>query len=141
MRKLKPGLKAIRDIVMQDVFITSEFICIVCPNSCRLKVTENGGKITVTGHECPRGEQHGIREYQNPTRMLTTTVAISGGTLPRLPVISAGEIPRSRLRECLEVLYKIKLRAPLRCGDIVVKNICDTGVDVAVSRSMKRKDA
>jgi CxxC motif-containing protein len=121
---------------MRDVFITSEFICIVCPNSCRLTVTENAGKITVTGNECARGEKHGIHEYQNPTRMLTTTVAIDGGILPRLPVISAGEIPKTRITGCLEVLYKTKLSAPVRCGDIIVKNICDTGVDVVAGRSM-----
>jgi CxxC motif-containing protein len=137
MKKMNPKMEAIKDIAMQDGFITREFICIVCPNSCRLKVAENAGKITVTGNECPQGERHGIHEYQNPTRILTTTVAVSGGALPRLPVISTGEIPKIRINQCLEVLYKIKLRAPLRCGDIIVKNICDTGVDVAASRSMK----
>jgi CxxC motif-containing protein len=120
--------------------VTKEFICIVCPNSCRLTVAENDGKITVAGNECPRGEKHGIHECQNPTRMLATTVAIEGGTLPRLPVISAEEIPRRRVKSCLEVLYKMKLSAPVRCGDIIVKNICDTGVDVIASRSMKRKE-
>jgi CxxC motif-containing protein len=103
-------------------------------------VAENGGKFTVAGNECPRGEKHGIHEYQNPTRMLTTTVAIAGGTLPRLPVISAEEIPKIRIKRCLEVLYKMKLSAPVHCGDIIVKNICDTGVDVVASRSMKRKE-
>ncbi|MDR0643186.1 MAG: DUF1667 domain-containing protein [Treponema sp.] len=132
-------MMAIKKIVMRQVAITEEFICIVCPNSCRLTVTENDGKITVSGNECSRGEKHGIHEYREPTRMLTTTVAISGGILPRLPVISAGEIPKTRIRDCLEVLYKMKLSAPLRCGDIIVKNICDTGVDVVASRSMRRK--
>ncbi|MDR2158598.1 MAG: DUF1667 domain-containing protein [Treponema sp.] len=117
-----------------------EFICIVCPNSCRLTVTDAGGKITVTGNECPRGEKHGIHEYRNPTRMLTTTVAVSGGTLPRLPVTSREELPKALLRRCLEVLYTMKLTAPLRCGDVVVKNICDTGVDVVASRSLNRKE-
>jgi CxxC motif-containing protein len=141
MKKTNPGMEAAKDTVMKDVFTSSEFICIICPNSCRLRVTENAGKITVTGNECPQGERHGIHEYQNPTRILTTTVAVSGGTLPRLPVISTGEIPKIRINQCLELLYKIKLRAPLRCGDIIVKNICGTGVDVAASRSMKSPEA
>ncbi|MDR3146589.1 MAG: DUF1667 domain-containing protein [Treponema sp.] len=117
-----------------------EFICIVCPNSCRLSVTETEGNITVGGHECPRGEKHGIHEYRNPTRMLTTTVSVSGGTLPRLPVISREEIPKALLRRCLELLYRMELAAPLRCGDVVVKNICDTGVDIVASRSINRRE-
>jgi CxxC motif-containing protein len=120
--------------------MTKEFICIVCPNSCRLAVTETGGEITVTGNECPRGEKHGVHEYRNPTRMLTTTVAVSGGTLPRLPVASREEIPKALLRQCLERLYTMEVRAPLRCGDLVVKNICETGVDVVASRSINRKE-
>jgi CxxC motif-containing protein len=120
--------------------MTKEFVCIVCPNSCRLQVTEAGGKITVTGNECARGEKHGIHEYREPTRMLTTTVALRGGTLPRLPVISREEIPRAALGRCLEALYRMELQAPLRCGDVVVKNICDTGVDVVASRSINRKE-
>ncbi|MDR1893819.1 MAG: DUF1667 domain-containing protein, partial [Spirochaetales bacterium] len=80
-----------------------------------------------------------LHEFQNPTRMLTTTVAIAGGTLPRLPVISREEIPKDRLEECLKVLYRKKVEAPLGCGDVIVKDICQTGVDVLASRSMERK--
>jgi NADPH-dependent 2,4-dienoyl-CoA reductase/sulfur reductase-like enzyme/CxxC motif-containing protein len=117
-----------------------EVICIVCPNSCRLTVTDNEGGLTATGNECPRGEKHGIQEYSAPTRMLTTTVAVSGGTLPRLPVISREEIPKARLNQCLQELYQIALRAPIHCGDVIVQNICNTGVDVVASRSMKKKE-
>ncbi|MDR2748033.1 MAG: DUF1667 domain-containing protein [Treponema sp.] len=116
--------------------MTREFICIVCPTSCRLTVTEAAGRVAVSGNECPRGEKHGIREYQEPTRMLTTTVAIQGGTLPRLPVISREEVPKALLDRCLRTLYAMKVSAPLCCGDVIVKNICNTGVDVIASRSM-----
>ena len=116
--------------------MTREFVCIVCPNSCRLTVTETAGRLAVSGNECLRGEKHGIHEYREPTRMLSTTVAIAGGTLPRLPVISREEVPKALLDKCLRTLYKIKVKAPLRCGDVIVKNICNTGVDVVASRSM-----
>jgi CxxC motif-containing protein len=105
-----------------------------------LRVTEKDGDITVTGNECARGERHGIHEYREPTRMLTTTVAIRGGVLPRMPVISREEVPKAALGRCLEALYRMELTAPLRCGDIVAKNIAGTGVDVIASRSMSRKE-
>lgn len=117
-----------------------EVICIVCPNSCRLTVSEQGGEITVSGHECKRGLEHGISEYRDPRRMLTTTVAIAGGTLPRLPVISTAEIPRGKLGECLQALYKVGVTAPVKSGDLIIKDICGTGVDIAASRSMSKKD-
>ena len=117
-----------------------EIICIVCPNSCRLTVSEQNGEIIVSGHECRRGLEHGISEYRDPRRMLTSTVAIDGGTLPRLPVISTAEIPRDKLRGCLEALYMVRVRAPVKGGDLIVEDICGTGVDIVASRSMSRTD-
>ncbi len=117
-----------------------EYVCIVCPNSCRLRVEEKDGKLVVTGNECKRGAAHGIHEYTNPERMLTTTVAVRGGILPRLPVISSGGIPEAKLRQCLDLLYKVRLDAPVACGDVVAANICGTGVDIVASRTMKRKE-
>jgi CxxC motif-containing protein len=72
--------------------------------------------------------------------MLTTTVLVSNGTLPRLPVISTGEIPKAKITGCLALLYTTKTAAPVQCGDVIVKNICDTGVDIIASRSMNRKE-
>lgn len=117
-----------------------EYVCIVCPNSCRLRVEEKDGEITVSGNECKRGVAHGVHEYTNPERMLTTTVAVDGGSLPRIPVISSGEVPKARLMECLRHLYTLRLAAPLQCGQVIEKNICGTGVDVVASRTMPRKE-
>ncbi|NLA12321.1 MAG: DUF1667 domain-containing protein [Firmicutes bacterium] len=117
-----------------------EFVCIVCPNSCRLTVSEENGEITVSGNECNRGVEYGLSEYCNPRRMLTTTVAISGAVLPRLPVISTAEIPKNKLKRCLEQLYSTAVTAPVQSGDIVLRDICRTGVDIAASRSIYRKN-
>lgn len=116
--------------------MTKEFVCIVCPSSCRLSVSEENGELTVSGNACKRGEEHGKSEFANPMRMLTTTVAIEGGTLPRLPVIGSGEVPKAKMGECLKELYGLRLKAPVKCGEVVVKDICGCGVDVLASRTM-----
>jgi NADPH-dependent 2,4-dienoyl-CoA reductase/sulfur reductase-like enzyme/CxxC motif-containing protein len=116
------------------------FTCIVCPNSCRLAVWENAG-IHVEGYKCKRGKDYGENEFKNPTRMITTTVAVKNAALPRLPVISTSEVPKSKLKECLSQLYNFTVTAPITCGDVVVKNICGAGVDIIASRSMKRGGA
>lgn len=120
--------------------MTKEYICIVCPSSCRLSVTGEGGEISVTGNTCKRGLEHGISEFTNPQRMLTSTVAISGGSLPRLPVISTGELPKAKLREALDTVYAAKIKAPVKCGEVLIGNICGTGVDIVASRSMKETE-
>ena len=120
--------------------MTKEFVCIVCPSSCRLTVEELGdGQYKVSGNTCKRGVDHGIREYTNPQRMLTTTVAISGAELPRLPVISSGELPKAKLCQCLDELYQTVVTAPITSGQVILHNICGTGVDICASRTMNRK--
>ena len=114
-----------------------EMICIICPSSCRLTVEDTPGGVTVTGNTCKRGADHGIQEFTAPLRMLTTTVAISGAAVQRLPVASAGEIPKEKLPTCLAELYKLTVQAPITCGDIVAQNICGTGVDILATRTLQ----
>lgn len=116
-----------------------EFVCIVCPSSCRLTVEEVEGKITVTGNVCKRGYDHGVKEFTEPVRMLTTTVAIKNAHISRLPVISNGEIPKAKINECLETLYQIVVDVPIQCGETILANICDTGIDICASRSISKK--
>ena len=117
--------------------MTKEFICIVCPSSCRLTVSDDDGEILVTGNTCKRGLEHGASEFSNPMRMLTSTIAIEGGSLPRLPVISTGELPKAGLSEALQIIYSKRIKAPVKCGDILIENICGTEINIIASRSMK----
>ena len=45
-----------------------EMVCIVCPNGCRLDVTQNGNEISVLGNKCKRGEAFARTELTAPTR-------------------------------------------------------------------------
>lgn len=119
--------------------MSREIVCIVCPSSCRLTVEEADGQVVVKGHSCKRGQAHGISEYQNPMRMLTSTVAVTGGTLPRLPVITTGEVPKEKLMDCLGQVYITAVAAPVRCGQVLIHNLCGTGVDLVASRTMPAK--
>ena len=116
-----------------------EYTCIVCPTSCRITVEEKNGELIITGNTCKRGEDFARDEYLCPKRMLTTTVKIEGGILPRLPVISSEEIPKEKLKECLSFLYGMKVKAPVTCGAVLAENVMSTGVQILASRSMEEK--
>ncbi len=113
----------------------TELICIVCPMGCHLKVDEENG-YTVTGNTCKRGEVYGKNELLNPTRVLTTTVAIDGGAHGRCPVRTYGAIPKGKMFDAMDVLKKVHLKAPVKCGEIIFKDILGTGVDVIATRDM-----
>lgn len=113
-----------------------EFTCIVCPKSCKLTVRDTEDGIQVEGYTCKRGLEHGKREFTNPVRMLTSTVKLENSRVHRLAVISESEIPKNKIDECLKELYKVTVTAPVKCGDVILENICDTGVNIVASRTL-----
>ena len=117
-----------------------ELVCISCPIGCRLTVTKEGTeKWLVEGNACKRGEVYGIKEVTNPVRMLPTTVKIKDGVLNRLPVKTREAIQKELIFEAMEVINKACVTAPIKMGDIIVKNLLDTNIDVIATRSMNKK--
>lgn len=86
---------------MSDTVIeTLQFNCTTCPSECLLTVEverdANGAVVearSVTGNNCPRGDKFAHQELTCPMRVLTTTVAVSGGDEALLPVRTADAIP------------------------------------------------
>ena len=79
---------------------TLQFNCTTCPSECLLTVEgerDTNGAVTavrsVTGNSCPRGDKFAHHELTCPMRVLTTTVAVSGGDEALLPVRTAEAIP------------------------------------------------
>jgi len=116
-----------------------DMVCIVCPLGCKLKVTKNEESqngYAVEGNKCFRGMNYGITEMTNPTRVLTTTVVISGSLIRRLPVKTSGPIPKHLINEAMKVINKVEVKTPIKVGQVIVKNILGTGIDIIASRSM-----
>lgn len=112
-----------------------ELICINCPRGCHLKVDDN---LVVTGNFCPRGAAYGKQEVTNPTRTVTSTVRISGAELPLCPVKTAQPIPKGKMNDIMASINQVALTAPVRIGDVVIANVCGTGVNVVATRNMAK---
>ena len=108
-------------------------ICINCPKGCELDVTRQAdGTIVVTGHTCPRGEAYGRAELENPTRMVTGLVRIAGMRKP-LPVKTKTAIPKGKIPDVLAALAATEVEAPVALGDVVIADVCGTGVPVVAT--------
>ncbi|MDD5866147.1 MAG: DUF1667 domain-containing protein, partial [Lachnospiraceae bacterium] len=56
--------------------------CICCPMGCQITVTLKDGEVTdVTGNTCKRGDIYARKEVTNPTRVVTSSVRVTGGEL------------------------------------------------------------
>ena len=103
--------------------------CIMCPLGCQLDVQKVGNKYKVTGNNCVRGERYGIDEMTNPTRVVTSLVKTKYGVLP---CKTTAPVPKKVVFKVLEEIGKIRL-VNGKLGDVIIKNVCRTGVDVVIT--------
>lgn len=116
-----------------------ELTCIGCPMGCSITVEMEGQDIlSVTGNSCRIGDRYARTEVINPVRTLTTTAVVEGGDLPRVSVRTADNVPKSKLEECMKEINALRLQAPLFIGDVVLKNVAGTGVDVKATKNIRR---
>ena len=119
---------------VRDVTLT----CIRCPKGCQVTVALEGGRVTaVTGNGCPRGDAYARKEVTDPTRVVTTVVPVSGSGVARMvSVKTAGDVPKAKVLDVVRALSGVRLAAQVHIGDVVLADVCGTGVDVVATKDV-----
>jgi CxxC motif-containing protein len=116
-----------------------EFICVTCPVGCTIRATVEGSAlVAVRGQACRRGIAFVQEELTAPTRALTTTVRVDGGTLPLVPVRSAEPLPKGMVRDVAARLRTVRLSAPVAAQQVVLENALGSGVTIVTTRAVPR---
>lgn len=114
-----------------------EIICTVCPRGCHIQVEGEGDKIlSVEGQGCKRGLEYASAEFAHPVRILTTLVKLDGQN-DLLPVRSNKPVPKEKLFDCMEVIRAATVKAPINRYDVIVADICGTGVDIVATKAIE----
>lgn len=118
-----------------------EVVCILCPLGCKIKIEldEEGNILNVSGNKCPRGKKYAEDEIKDPKRVVTTSVKVLDGELPLTSVKTDGPIPKKYIFELMKILKGVTVKAPVNIGDVVVRNIFETNVNVVITRSVGKK--
>lgn len=112
----------------------AELICIVCPRGCHLHVDEE--TLTVTGNSCARGGEYGKTEATNPVRVLTSVVRMEDGTHRCCSVKTNGGVPKKDIFQAMKALKEIRVIPPVKIGDVIVRDVCGTGVDWVATKAI-----
>ena len=119
---------------------TLQFNCTTCPSECLLTVEverdANGAVVevrSVTGNSCPRGDKFAHQELTCPMRVLTTTVAVSGGDEALLPVRTAEAIPLELHAQAMALIQGLVVNTPIHMGDVILPSLLGTGTDLIAS--------
>lgn len=113
----------------------TNIICITCPKGCHLQVDENND-YAVTGNNCPRGAEYGKNELLHPVRVITSTVRISGASIPRLPVKTDKPLPKERMFDCMDLINGLQIQSPVQVGQILAENLFGTGVNLVAAKTL-----
>lgn len=116
-----------------------EFVCIGCPLGCNVTAELDGTEIkNITGNTCPRGADYVTKELTDPRRIVTSLVRVTDGELPVVSVKTASDIPKDKIRDCIRALKDVELPAPVQVGDVVLENVCGTGINVVATKTIER---
>lgn len=111
--------------------------CISCPVGCRMTVViEDGQFVSVTGNTCKRGEAYARQECIAPQRMVTAVIPLQGARTP-LSVKTRTPIPKAQINACMQALSALELAVPVHAGDVVLPDVCGTGVDVIATKTVE----
>ncbi|NEZ48011.1 DUF1667 domain-containing protein [Clostridium niameyense] len=115
-----------------------EFICKGCNKKCILTIEDNDYK-KIKGNECNLGIDYG-KLYNNSTKgIFTSLVRVKGSKNNIVPVKTTRPIDRSLWIACSKALSRLYVGAPIKIGDIICKNILNTGVDIVCTKNIYKE--
>jgi len=119
--------------------IEKEITCIVCPIGCKIlvRVVENQFEL-LGGNKCKSGIDYAKSEALDPRRMLTSSVLVNNGEWPLVSVKSSKPVQKHKIYSVLKEIKKIKVNAPVRSGQMIIKNIAGTKIDILATKSIKK---
>jgi CxxC motif-containing protein len=116
-----------------------EIVCILCPVGCRIIVEiEDGEVVRIDDAGCERGKDYSLQEIRSPIRDFFTTIRVADGKMPLVSVRSTEPIPKNMLMPCAAELAKRVIPAPVRIGDIIIKNIMKLGADIIATKDVDK---
>ncbi|NLC34590.1 MAG: DUF1667 domain-containing protein [Erysipelothrix sp.] len=117
------------------------FTCIGCPIGCTLEVTMySEDNIVVEGNLCAIGDRYGKREIVEPVRMVTSSVFVDDGIFNVVSIKTDKEINKKLMIDLAKELQGVRVEAPVHIGDVIVKNILGSDVNmIATSEVLKKK--
>jgi CxxC motif-containing protein len=112
--------------------IEEKIICIGCPLGCEttLKIDDQGEGVKISGYKCKEGRNYVLEEHRNPVRVLTATVLTQNSIRPLFPVRTNRPLLKTQLKEAAKAIVGVKVKPPIRVGQIILSNLMNTGVDV-----------
>ena len=116
-----------------------DITCIVCPIGCKIIVRFDERHCEIVhGNKCKQGIEYARLEALDPRRILTTSVLVMSGEWPLVSVKTTKPVPKDKIYIVLKEIKKVKVKAPVRIGDIIIENVGDLDIDVVATKMVNK---
>lgn len=114
-----------------------DLVCIICPNGCEMELIYEGKTLLCCiGNLCGRGKNYAQKEISDPERTITSSVKLVGGELPLASVRTSQPVPKDRIFDVMAEIRNLELTAPVKRGQVVIKNVLGLGTDVIITKDI-----
>lgn len=121
---------------MKEVNLT----CVQCPLGCKLKVKmdDAGVVLDILGNRCNRGKEYAMQEVVDPKRVIPTNVKVINGVDELVSVKTTNPVPKRLMWEIMNIIKETEVEAPVKIGQVIIKDILKTGADIVATREVER---
>ena len=117
-----------------------EITCIICPIGCKILVKTDGKKFKLLyGNKCKKGVEYARSEALDPIRVLTTSVLVEKGEWPLVSVKASRPVPKNKIFDILNIIRKTRVKAPIKIGQVIIKNVNGTNINIIATKSIIKK--
>lgn len=116
--------------------------CIMCPRGCSITAEVADGKIcSAEGNFCPKGLEYLFQEVTAPMRNIASSVLVEGGEMPLASVRLSAPVPKERIFDVMEEIRKVKVRAPVVQGQVIIPGVLGLDCDVIATRNVEAEES
>lgn len=115
-----------------------EFVCRGCHSKCVISMENIDENWIISGNDCIRGIEYANNEMNTDKDIFTTVIRIKGAKKDVVSVKSNKPIEKKLWIDCAKALSMLHVGAPIKIGDVVCRNLLNTGVDIICTKNLDR---
>ena len=117
-------------------------ICENCVNHCRLLLHYGPDNLLneVTGNSCPGGVRYAEKVASELKTVIQATVKIEKADIDQIKVKTAEPVSMNLKDACFAEIEAFVATAPVKFGDVLIRNIGGSGIDLVAAQLCKEKE-
>jgi CxxC motif-containing protein len=111
--------------------------CLLCEKSCSLQADIQGEQLLgLRGQGCQKGFDFILSRIRPQGKIVSTSVLVSNHSLKFLPVRTGKAVDNALASQILREARKITVTPPVRYGQVIMRNVAGTGVELISTKAL-----